>query len=128
MWFALGVPAPARPMTIFVIQPLMPRVSSGLGGALVSATSTSPFGKTYKVRGWSSAAAKALTAMPLAAVGLPPAGQPVAVATLTVGIQDFCGAGRAGEGPKVCSAVTVSGSLQAASGSASIATDIASRR
>src|ERR1700737_1495036 len=35
MRFALGVPAPARLMTIFVIQPLMPLVSSGFGGGMV---------------------------------------------------------------------------------------------
>ena len=59
---------------------------------------------------------------------LPPAGQPVAVATLTVGIQDFCGAGRLGEGPKLCSAVLVSwGSLQAASGSVTAPIQTASR-
>ena len=60
--------------------------------------------------------------VPLAAVGLPPAGQPTAVATLTVGIQECCGVGRVGEGPKLCSAVTVScGSLQPASASVSAA-------
>src|ERR1700738_1642128 len=65
--------------------------------------------------------------MPLAAVGLAPAGHLVAVATLTVGIQEVCGAGRVGEGPKVCSAAAVlEGSLQEASGSASAPTDIAS--
>ncbi|MCY1440204.1 hypothetical protein D9M71_564690 [compost metagenome] len=46
MRFGLGTPAPARPMTFLVIQPLMPLLSSGLGGALVSATSTSPLGST----------------------------------------------------------------------------------
>ena len=46
MRLALGVSAPARFITIFVIQPLMPLPSSGFGGALVSATSTSPFGST----------------------------------------------------------------------------------
>jgi hypothetical protein len=51
MRLALEVSAPARPMTIFVIQPLMPLASSGFGGALVSATSTSPFGRTKSVRG-----------------------------------------------------------------------------
>src|SRR5882672_8353794 len=67
--------------------------------------------------------------MPLAAVGLAPAGQPVAVAILTVGIQEVCGAGRVGEGPKVCSAAAVlEGSLQEASGSASAPTDITSNK
>src|SRR3954471_16219590 len=56
--------------------------------------------------------------MPLAAVGLPPEGELVASAIWMVGIQDFSGAGRAGEGPKVCSAeAVVAGSLQAARGS-----------
>ncbi len=37
--------------------------------------------------------------MPLAAFGVAPSGQLVAVAILTVGIQDCCGAGRVGEAP-----------------------------
>src|SRR5450432_2835816 len=80
------------------------------------------------MRGWSSPVAKAFTAIPLAATGLPPAGQPLAVAMLTVGIQERSGAGSAGEGPKLRSAAAgVEGSLQAASGSASAPTDIASK-
>ena len=46
MRLALVEPEPARLMIIFAIQPLMPLVSSGFGGASVSATSTSPFGNT----------------------------------------------------------------------------------
>ncbi|MNT24284.1 hypothetical protein D3C72_1597500 [compost metagenome] len=46
MRLALGVPAPARFITFFMIQPLMPLPSPGLGGALLSATSTSPLGST----------------------------------------------------------------------------------
>ena len=46
MRFALGVPAPAFFIVCFMNQPLMPLPSSGLGGALVSATSTSPLGST----------------------------------------------------------------------------------
>ena len=42
----LSVFAPARPMTIPMTQPRKPFESSGFGGALVSATSTSPFGST----------------------------------------------------------------------------------
>ena len=38
--------------------------------------------------------------MPLAALGLPPPGQPVAVAILTVGSQDFSGVGRVGGRPE----------------------------
>src|SRR3984957_17810313 len=128
MRFAVGVLAPARPITNLVTQALIPLPSSGFGGALVSATSTSPLGSTYTVRGWSSPVAKALTAIPLAAVGLPPAVQPIALATLTVGIQELCGAGRVGEGPKVCSVTAVSCSLQAASGSVRIPINVTSER
>src|SRR5665213_3749454 len=66
--------------------------------------------------------------MPWAAIGLPRAGQPTALATLTVGSHAFCGAGSTGDGPKLRSAVTAScGSLQAASGSASAPIQIANR-
>jgi len=59
-------------------------------------------------------------------LGLLAFSQPVAVAMLTVGSHDCCGSGRVGDGPKLCSAVTVScGSLQAASGSANAAIAIA---
>jgi hypothetical protein len=51
--FALGVPAPARFMNCFISQPLTPLPSSGLGGAFVSATRTSPLGSTVSQRGWS---------------------------------------------------------------------------
>src|ERR1700733_11202367 len=66
--------------------------------------------------------------MPLAAVGLAPAGQPTALATLTVGIQELCGAGRVGEDPKVCSVAAVSCSLQGGGGSAKIPIHESSRR
>jgi hypothetical protein len=46
MRLAEGTVAPARPMMIFSNQPLMPLPSSGLGGAFVSAISTSPLGST----------------------------------------------------------------------------------
>ena len=46
MRFALGVPAPAFFMKSFIIAPLKPLLSSGFGGALVSATSTSPLRST----------------------------------------------------------------------------------
>ena len=45
MRLGLGTPAPARFITRPMTHPLMPLPSSGFGGALVSATSTSPFGK-----------------------------------------------------------------------------------
>ena len=51
MRLALGWPAPAFFISSFMNQPLMPLPSSGLGGALVSATSTSPLGSTYSQRG-----------------------------------------------------------------------------
>src|SRR3954454_921572 len=67
--------------------------------------------------------------MPFAALGFWPSAQLVAVAILTVGSHDCCGSGRVGDGPKLCSAVTVScGSLQAASGSANAAIAIANPR
>jgi hypothetical protein len=69
--------------------------------------------------------AKALTVMPLAAVGLAPAGQLVAFATLMVGISDSFGATSVGDGPKSCPEATVDRSLQAASGTASAPTQTA---
>ena len=53
MRLALGTAAPARFITFFMTQPLMPWPSSGRGGAFVSATSTSPLGSTCSQRGWS---------------------------------------------------------------------------
>ena len=44
MRFALGVTEPARFMNSFWKKPRTPLPSSGLGGALVSATRTSPLG------------------------------------------------------------------------------------
>ena len=49
----------------------------------------------------------------------------MAVATLTVGTMDFCGAGKVGEGPKVCSTAAVSCSSQAVRDSANAPTHIA---
>src|ERR1700679_925148 len=67
--------------------------------------------------------------MPLAAGGLPPLLQPIAWATLTVGTQELCGAGRVGEGPKVCAVTAPSCcSLQAASGSTRIPIHVTSIR
>src|SRR3979411_1378393 len=99
MRFGLATPAPARPSTIFVIQPLMPLVSSGFGGALVSATSTSPLGRTESARGWSSPVAKAFTAIPLAATGFPPAGQPPGGGKVAGGGDESAGRGQRGRGP-----------------------------
>ena len=45
MRFALGVTDPAVFMNSFCMNPRMPLPSSGFGGAFVSATSTSPFGR-----------------------------------------------------------------------------------
>ena len=47
----LGAAAPARFITRPMNHPRRPLPSSGLEGALVSATSTSPFGSTYSQRG-----------------------------------------------------------------------------
>jgi len=99
MRFALGVAAPAFFIVRFMNQLRRPFFSAGLGGALVSATRTSPLGSTYSQRGCSSPRAKAVTARPCAGVGAVPSGQPTAGATLTVGIQRFCGAGNVGCGP-----------------------------
>jgi hypothetical protein len=56
-----------------------------LVGALVSATSTSPFGITYNQRGWSRPPATALTMSPVAGFGGAPPGHPFASAMLMVG-------------------------------------------
>src|SRR5450830_739304 len=114
MRFGLGTPAPARPMTFSITQPRRPLESSGLGGALVSATSTSPLGNTYSQRGWSRPSAKAATWVPAAAVGLVPAGQPMAGAMFTVGISVLFGSGNCGEGPVPSDTFRVELSPQAA--------------
>ena len=49
--FSLGTPPPPRARKTLKRNPLNPRLSSGRLGALVSATSTSPFGRTYSHRG-----------------------------------------------------------------------------
>src|SRR5258706_13432279 len=77
----------------------MPFPSSGRGGALVSATSTSPLGSTYSHGGCSTPCAKAATVVPSAPIGFTPAGHPFAVATLTSGRTDVWGGGRSGCGP-----------------------------
>ena len=69
----LPLSAPAVFMIACSMKPVTPRESSGLGGALVSATSTSPFGRRYSQRGWSRFSAKAVTFRPDAAVGFSPA-------------------------------------------------------
>ena len=96
---ALGVTAPAPFMIIVCTRPRSPLPSSGLGGALVSATSTSPFGSTRSQRGWSSPSARAATWRPAAAVGRSPAPQPTAFAVWMVGSNVFLGAGSVGEAP-----------------------------
>ena len=94
-----GTPAPARPMTHFMTVPLMPLPSSGLGGALLSATSTSPLGRTWTQRGWSRPVASAVTARPAMGKGITPAGQPTAGAIFTVGIRLLTGLGKLGVAP-----------------------------
>src|SRR5687768_14527260 len=73
--------------------------SLGFGGEFVSATSTSPFGNTWSQRGCSSLSAYAATLSPAAAIGVVPAGQPTALATLTTGISDVRGGGSCGLEP-----------------------------
>ena len=65
-----------------------------------SATSTSPFGRTCMLRGWTRPRAKALTFSPGAAVGLWSPSQPFAVGIFRVGRMpwDF-GSGMAGAVP-----------------------------
>src|SRR6188508_3486683 len=98
MRLALGVPVPASFISSFITQPLMPLLSSGFGGAFVSATSTSPLGSTKSQRGWSSPSANWVTFNPAAGVGVTPAGQPTTLATLTVGISVDLGGGSFGLG------------------------------
>ncbi|MNX89410.1 hypothetical protein D3C86_1214240 [compost metagenome] len=116
MRFALTVLAPARFIAAPVAHALMPpEASSGLGGALVSATSTSPLGSTYSQRGWSSPPAYAVTARPLAATGCAPGGQPTARAVFTVGMRVVLGGGNLGFGPMPASTGSVATSPQALS-------------
>src|SRR6185503_3387405 len=114
MRLELFVPAPAFFMNSFWNFALMPLPSSGRSGALVSATSTSPFGSTISQRGWSSPVAKALTFRPWGDCGLPPCGQPTAGATSSVGTVCFCGAARAGSGPTSPASAWVEGLEQPA--------------
>src|SRR5215204_1420736 len=72
---------------------------SGRGGALVSATRTSPFGSTCSHRGWFKPRAKATTDAPPAGSGAASGGHPFAVTTLTTGINEPFGGGRTGLAP-----------------------------
>ena len=99
MRFADGTPAPARPITHFMTMPLIPLPSSGLAGALLSATRTSPLGSTWIQRGCSKPTAKGVTAKPGMGVGITPWGQPTAGAMLTVGIRLLRGLGKVGLAP-----------------------------
>src|SRR5205085_2135446 len=102
-----GTPAPASFWNFFIILPLKVLPSSGLSGALVSATRTSPLGSTYNQRGCTRPVANALTAVPDTGVGAVPVGQPLAGATCTTGTTCFSGAGRLGLGPTlVCGDAT----------------------
>src|SRR5690606_34119622 len=96
---ALRTPAPARSIALSVNHDLILFFFPGLGGALLSATRTSPFGTTHNPRGGSRPLAKAWTARPSAGEGRPFSDQPTAVATLTVGISVLLGSGSAGLGP-----------------------------
>jgi len=101
MRLAVGAPAPAFFCTDFITLPLSPLASSGLGGALVSATSTSPLGSTNSQRGWLRFVANALTATPAGAAGFSSAGQPLAGATCIVGITCLSTGLMTGCGPTV---------------------------
>ncbi len=72
---------------------------SPLAGALLSATSTSPFGSTSSQRGCARPWAKATTRVPRAGKGVAPAGQPTAGAMFTVGMRALRGSGSSGCGP-----------------------------
>src|ERR1700730_14241109 len=97
---ALGwAPEPARFIASFCTLPRTPLLSSGLGGASASATSTSPFGSTYSQRGCWSSAASAVALVPSATCGFAPSCQPVALATRSVGRIDLVGATNCGDGP-----------------------------
>ncbi len=115
MRFALGTAAPAQDITMPIIQPFTPLRSSGLGGAFVSATSTSPLGSTSSQRGWSRPLANNATRVPGAGCGIAPAGQPFAGAMLTVGNIVLFGAGNAGVGPLPAETGSLAISLQAES-------------
>ncbi|MCY1300902.1 hypothetical protein D9M70_504900 [compost metagenome] len=122
MRLALGTVAPARAMTFLVTQPLIPRLSSGLGGALDSATSTSPLGRVYSQRGWSRFSAKRCTARPGAARGAVSAGQPMAGAMCMVGNSVLTGSGRRGFGPMPSSTGSVARSPHPVSNNSRTAT------
>ncbi len=86
-----------------------------LGGALLSATSTSPLGSASSQRGCSSPRARADTLKPAGATGAAPCGQPSAGAILTVGTSVLTGGGSVGSGPSSAPAGSRAVSLQAAS-------------
>jgi len=85
--------APARPSTIFVIQPLMPAGIVGFGGALVSATSTSHWAG-HKACADGPAGGEGVHSRSISATGFPPAAS-AGGGNVTVGIHDCAGAGSA---------------------------------
>src|SRR6185436_13905625 len=99
MRLGVGTAAPAFFIACPMKKPRMPLPSSGRSGALVSATSTSPLGRTCSQRGWSSPVAKACTLSPGAAVGDPPPLQPTASAIFSVGNSGVSGFSSTGIGP-----------------------------
>ena len=111
MRLADGTPAPTRPISTRITQPVIPPPLRG--GELVSATSTSPLGRRYSQRGWSSPVAKAATRSPAAAVGVCPCAQPIGLAVFTVGITCSRGAVMSGRAP-----ATAATSCRALSGQA----------
>ena len=96
MRLALSPPAPARLFTLSATQSVALVDLSPDFGAWLSATRTSPLGKTVGQRGWSSPVAKAVTARPCAACGFAPSLQRTTRAMLTVGISVGFGGGRVG--------------------------------
>src|SRR5262245_29077650 len=97
--FLLGAAPPAFFWYLLKNQPLIPLLFWGRGGAFVSATRTSPLGRTYTQRGCSSPCAKAATAVPCAACRFVPGAQPFAFTTLITGISDRSSGGKTGWGP-----------------------------
>src|SRR5829696_6003745 len=84
-------------------QPRMPPARWRSAGPLLSATSTSPLGRTYSQRGCDRSLANARTVIPFATVGVAPSVHPTARATFTTGIHEVRGGGSVGFGPMVAS-------------------------
>src|SRR5215475_13583399 len=123
MRLALGTPAPAQLCTFLNTAPLTPLMPAEFGGAFVSATRTSPLGRTWSHRGCSRPLAKALTARSDAGFGRASLGQPFAGAMLTVGMGGGLGAGKVGLAPTAASSGNRALSPQPTSNSANESTN-----